>query len=135
MPLADLATIKLAEAELLLEDAESRANEDDPYSPSIAMSHATQAVILAVDALCHHHRVPPAKRHDQINRTFLDLIRTQRLPETASRWRDLLAQAISQKSQFQYGGELASRSEARGFVRSVGQLVGFVAAHIRGTGT
>lgn len=115
---------------MLLEDAESRANEEDPYSPSIAMSHATQAVILAVDALCHHHRVPPAKRHDQINRTFLDLLRTGRLPATASQWRDVIAQAIANKSQFQYGGELTSRSEARRFVRNVSQLVRFATGHI-----
>lgn len=116
---------------MLLEDAESRANEDDPYSPSVAMSHATHAVILAVDALCHHHRIPPAKRHDQISRNFLDLLRAGRLPETASHWRDIIAQAIANKSQFQYGGELTSRSEARKFVRNVSKLVQFVAGHVR----
>lgn len=116
---------------MLLEDAESRANEEDAFSPSIAISHATQAVILAVDAICHFHRVPPAKRHDQVNRNFLDLVRTGRLPETASQWRDVIAQAMANKSQFQYGGELTSRSEARKFVRSVSQLVRFAAGHVR----
>lgn len=129
--MADLASIKIAEAELLLEDAESRASEEDPYSPSIAISHATQAVNLAVDALCHRHRVPPARRHDQINRKFLDLLRTGRLPETASQWRDVIARAIANKSQFQHGGELTSRSEARKFVRSVAPLVHFAAGQVR----
>lgn len=129
-----MASIKLGEAKLLLEDADSRANEEDPFSPSLAMSYATQAVVLAVDALCHHHGIPHAKRHDEIAGRFLDLIRTRRIPEAAATFRDVITLAISQKSQYQYGGELTSRQEARKFVRRAGRLVGFVGTHIRGSG-
>ncbi len=62
---------------------------------------------------------------------FLDLLRTHRLPEDAARWRDVIADAISQKSRFQYGGDLTSRAGARKFVRRVRGLVEFVAAFVR----
>lgn len=120
-----LAAIKVAEAQLLLEDAESRANEEDAFSPSLAMSYAINAVILAVDALGNHHGLPSAKRHDQIQRTFVDMIRDGRLPGRAAKWRPVIIEAINEKSRFQYDGDLTSRSQARRFVRNVAELVAF----------
>jgi hypothetical protein len=124
--MTSLASIKLFEAEQYAEDALARLGHDDPYSPSVAIGHATDATILAVDALCHAVGVDPPRRHNDAERIFLELIRTQHIPEAASQWRDFLGKANNQRSAFQYGGELTSLNEARRFVQKAGAFVDYV---------
>jgi hypothetical protein len=70
--------------------------------------------------------VAPAKQHDAAVGLFLDLIRTHKIPEAAGEWREFLAKAHQQRAAFQYGGELASRADARRFVQKSAAFVGFV---------
>lgn len=102
--------------------------EDDEYSPSVAISHANDALILAIDALCHELSYPAPKRHDEGQRAFLELIRTHKIPGEASQWREFLAQANRQRSAFQYHAELTSRKEATRFVQKAGRFVEYVRA-------
>lgn len=129
--MTDLVTTKIFDAELLIEDAQARAHADDEYSPSLAISYASQAVILAIDALCHRYAVPTARRHDEASRIYLDLLRTHRLTEDAAQWRELVSRAISHKALFQYHGELTSRKEAQRFVRQVDGFVQFAGRIVR----
>lgn len=125
----DRAAVKLAEARALLDDALARAERDDGVSPTLALSYATHAVILCVDALCHRHSAATARRHSELGHVFLELIRAGRIPETASSFRELIARAMSQRARFEYQGELASRGEAKRFVGQVRRLYQFVEAH------
>jgi hypothetical protein len=124
--LKDKARIKLFEAEHYLEDALARTQARDEYSPAVAIGHATDALILAIDALCHQFGVPTARRHSGAQKVFLDLIRTHRLPEDAAHWREFLAKANSQRAAFQYQGALTSRAEAKRFVAEAARFVAYV---------
>lgn len=121
-----MARIKIFEAEHYVEDAEARAEHPDEYSPSVAIAHAMDAIVLAVDALCHENAVPPPRRHDEGQRSYMDLIRTHKIPEDASQWREFLAKANSQRTAFQYHAELTSRADARRFVQRTAAFVRYV---------
>lgn len=125
-----MARIKLSEAELHVEDALARCERRDEYSPSVAIAHATDALILGVDALCHAAKTEEPRRHGDAPRIFLELIRTGHLPPEASSWRELISKAMHQRASFQYHGELIARGAASRFVQKVAQFVVFVRGQV-----
>ena len=127
----DLARIKLYEADHYIEDAVARVQRDDEYSPSVAVAHATDALILAVDVLCHEHNEPVSRRHDNASKVFLQLIHDKKIPESASQWRRLLAKAHAERTAIQYRGTMVSRAEARRFVREAQGFLAFVRSEVQ----
>ncbi len=125
------ARTKLFPAELYLEDAEARLAVEDEVSPTIGLLHATDGIIMALDAICHSHNVNPPKRHDQAEVVFVGLIVRGLLPGDASTWRELLVLSSSQRTGFQYQGKLASLDDARRFIRKAKGFVAFARGQVR----
>lgn len=121
----DKARINMFHAEHYLEDAVARSLADDPYSPAQAMSYGTEAMILAFDAICHAVGVAAAKRHDQAPRILRELIAREKLPPGAAPLRQAFERALSHRAAFHYHAELASKAEARRFLRDVEAFVEF----------
>ena len=120
----DKVRIKIWEADAYLEDAQARLGPDDESSATVAINHGTNAIIMALDALGLNAGFDPPKRHDLAEVSLRTMMLKGKLAESASAWRDLLIQMSAQRTRLQYRGTLASRADARRFVRDA---VGFVA--------
>jgi len=127
----DKVRIKIWEADAYLEDAQARLGPDDEYSATVAINHATNAIIMALDALCLNVGLDPPKRHDLAEVSLRTMMLKGKLPESASTWRDLLIQMSTQRTGLQYRGKLASRADARRFIRDAAGFVAFARSQIQ----
>ena len=106
------------EAESWLDGAEHSLAKavGDEASASVCCSQAIHAVIRANDALCLNFFGHKPTRHDDAAIAFAKLIHEGKLPENAEHFKDLVANAMRDKSGADYGKSSFSYGDAQEYI-------------------
>jgi hypothetical protein len=100
------------EAESWLSSAKHGLLEDDEANANVCCAQAIHAIIRANDALSLKFFGYKATRHDDAATLFAKLSREKKLPAGAERFRDLVADAMRDKSGADYGKSSFSLKDA-----------------------
>ena len=92
----------------------------------MAVAQAIHAIIKANDALAVRFLRRRSTRHEDAAAQFKELVRRGTIPAKQSRWRDLLVQAVAEKSDYDYKGAEVGLKEARRWVRDADLFLGAV---------
>jgi len=118
----------LREAESWLVSAKHslvEAGEDDANA-NVCCSQAIHAIIRANDTLSLKFLSHKPTRHDDAAIVFAKLLREGKLPEEAKEFKDLVADAMRDKSGADYGKESFSYEEAREYVERAENFIAMV---------
>jgi len=91
------------------------ADEDDA-SANVCCSQAIHAIIRANDALSLKFLAHKPTRHDDAAIVFAKLVREGKLPDKAGQFKNLIADAMRDKSGADYGKRSFSYEEAKEYV-------------------
>jgi uncharacterized protein (UPF0332 family) len=118
----------LHEAESWLVSAKHSLVEagEDEADANVCCAQAIHAIIRANDALCLKVLGHKATRHDDAATMFALLAREGRLPEGAKRLRDLVSNAMRDKSGADYGKRSFSLGNAKNYVEETEQFISMV---------
>jgi len=100
--------------------------ETDDARASVCCAQAIHAIIRANDALALRFLGYKATRHDDAAVVFAKLVREGKLPEGAERLKNLVSNAMRDKSGADYGKATFSYEEARGYVEKTEEFVAMV---------
>ncbi len=118
----------LKEAESWLVSAKHssvNAGEDDA-SANVCCSQAIHAVIRANDALSLKFLGHKPTRHDDAAIVFAKLVREGKLPKNSEDFKDLIANAMRDKSGADYGKQSFSQEDAQEYVELAEQFIAMV---------
>jgi len=100
------------------EGEESRAN--------VCCAQAIHAIIRANDALSLKFLGYKSTRHDDAAIVFMKIVRAGKLPEDTEHFRDLIAQAMRDKSGADYGKSTFSYEDAQKYVELSAEFIAMV---------
>jgi len=83
---------------------------------TVASAQAIHAVIRANDALTQKYLRRVSERHERAIALFQDLIRQNKILQEEAKMVDILVRAVHRKSNFDYKGGAASRSDAEKWI-------------------
>lgn len=115
----------LHEAESWLVSAKHSLIEagEDEANANVCCAQAIHAIIRANDALCLKTLGHRATRHDDAATMYAQLVREGRLPEGAKHFRDLVSNAMRDKSGADYGKRSFSLENAKNYVEQTEQFI------------
>ncbi|MEW6035081.1 MAG: hypothetical protein AB1529_00570 [Candidatus Micrarchaeota archaeon] len=108
----------LASARHILMDA-----AEDEARVNVCCAQAIHAIIRANDALSLKFLGHKATRHDDAAIFFSKIVRQGKLPENAAEFKNLIAQAMRDKSGADYGKGSFSCKDAQKYVEQTGHFV------------
>lgn len=100
--------------------------EEDGASANVCCAQAIHAIIRANDALSLKFLGHKATRHDDAAVVFAKLAREGKLPESANPFKDLVADAMRDKSGADYGKSSFSQKDAQEYVENTEGFVAMV---------
>jgi|SRR3989338_1396748 len=100
--------------------------EDDYASANVCCAQAIHAVIRANDALSMKFLSHKPTRHDDAAIVFAKLVREGKLPDKAAEFKNLVADAMKDKSGADYGKSSFSYEDAEKYVERTEQFIATV---------
>ena len=97
--------------------------EEDDASANVCCSQAIHAVIRTNDALSLKFLGHKPTRHDDTAIVFAKLVREGKIPDRAKPFKDLIADAMRDKSGADYGKQSFSYENAQKYVERTEQFV------------
>ena len=97
--------------------------ESDDASANVCCAQAIHAIIRANDALSLKFLGYKATRHDDAAAVFAKLAREGKLPDRARQFKELIANAMRDKSGADYGKASFSHEEAKEYVEQAESFV------------
>ncbi|MBI5636170.1 HEPN domain-containing protein [Candidatus Micrarchaeota archaeon] len=97
--------------------------EDDYASANVCCAQAIHAIIRANDALCLKFIGCKPTRHDDAAIVFAKLLLEGKLPETAKEFKNLVADAMRDKSGADYGKKSFSFEDAENYVQKTEEFI------------
>ncbi len=109
--------IKEAERWLISAKNGLKAAEKDPEVANVCCAQAIHAIIRANDALCIRFLGIKMTRHDDAAIAFAKLLKQGKLPTGSGKLKELVANAMKDKSGADYGKDFFSCERAESYVR------------------
>jgi hypothetical protein len=100
--------------------------ENDDARANVCCAQAIHAIIRANDALSLKFLGYKATRHDDAAVVFAKLAREGKLPDGAEQFRNLVAEAMRDKSGADYGKSSFSYEDAKKYVERTDQFIAMV---------
>jgi len=97
---------------------------------TVAAAQAIHSVIRANDALTQKYLRRVAERHERAIALFQDMIRQNKIPQEEAKMIDILVRAVHRKSNFDYKGGAASRTDAEKWIYEAKKFLAMAGKYI-----